>query len=103
MRHLVSHELTPEQARRVAERAFASYAERYAKYEPKLTWLDATRARASFHAKGISLGGTIELQPGAIAFELEVPWLLRPFQSRAVAVVEREVRLWEQAAERGEL
>jgi len=103
MRHVVHHDLEPELARRVAERAFASYAERYAKYEPKLTWQSATRARASFHAVGITLGGTVDLDPGAIAIELDVPWIVRPFTGRAIAVVEREVRFWEQAAKSGQL
>jgi hypothetical protein len=103
MRYLVRHDLAPALARRVAEQAFASYAARYAKYQPELSWQSATRAKASFHAKGIHIGGTIELEPGAIAFELDVPWLLRIFEGRAIAVVEREVRVWEQAAQRGEL
>jgi hypothetical protein len=103
MRHRVVHDLAPELARRVAERAFASYAARYAKYQPELAWQSATRATASFRARGITVGGSIELEPGAIAFELEVPWLLRIFEGRAIATVEREVRVWEQAALRGEL
>ena len=103
MRQRVRHDLAPELARRVAEGAFASYAARYAKYHPKLAWQSATLATASFHAKGITVGGTIELEPGAIAFELEVPWLLRIFEGRAIAIVEREVHAWEQAALRGEL
>jgi len=103
MRHLVHHDLDPALARRVAERAFASYAERYARYDPKLTWLGETRAQASFRALGITLSGTIEIGPGTIAAELDLPWIVRPFVGRAIAVVEREVRLWEQAAKRGEV
>ena len=103
MRHEVAHGLDPPLARRVAEHAFASYAARYGMFRPELRWIGEYRALAAFHAMGITVHGTVEIEPRAIAFELEVPWLLRLFEPRAIAVVEREVRRWEQAALRGEI
>jgi hypothetical protein len=103
MRHRVAHALEPALARRAAEHAFAVYAERYGRFQPEIRWSSPTRALASFHANGITVRGAIELEPGAIAFELDVPWLLRLFESRAMAVVEREVRHWTEAALRGEI
>lgn len=78
----------------MAERAFDHYRERYAKYEPRLTWRSDTQADASFSAKGLKLSGTVELLPSAIALELQVPLVLRIFKSRAIAIVEREVAHW---------
>ena len=49
------------------------------------------------------LRGHVELLAGAIAFELEVPWILRIFSWRAIALVEREVQHWIDAAKRGEM
>ncbi len=103
MRHLMSHDLDPELARKVAERAFAAYREKYASYDPKLAWVSDTVANASFAAKGVQLKGKIELLPGKIAFELEVPFLLRLFQRKAIEIMERELEHWRDKAKRGEL
>ena len=61
MKHSIPHPLGPERARRVAEQAFASYAERFAEYRPALRWLDAQRAETSFTVKGVTLTGSIEV------------------------------------------
>jgi hypothetical protein len=103
VRHVVTHELDLPTARRVADAAFDSYRKRFSVYHPELEWQTPLRARASFSALGVHAHGTVELAAGAIAFELEVPWPFRIFVGRAVSVVEREVRLWVEAARRGEL
>ncbi len=103
MRHVMAHDLEPALARKVAERAFDAYREKYASYDPKLTWVSETLANASFSAKGVSLKGKIELLPGKIAFELDVPFLLRVFQGKAIEVMERELDYWRDKAKRGEL
>ena len=94
MRHEVGHDLSLDEARQVAKQAFEHYRERYAKYDPQLTWRSDTEADASFSAKGITLRGTVELRPNAIAVELKVPFVFWIFRSRAVAIVEREVKRW---------
>ncbi len=97
------HDLSPELAKKAAERAFAAYRERYAKYNPTLTWISDERAKASFSAKGITLNGTIELLPKAIAFDLDVPFLLRPFKKTAMQIMEQELNQWTAKAKAGEL
>ncbi|MEZ4442778.1 MAG: polyhydroxyalkanoic acid system family protein [Polyangiaceae bacterium] len=99
----MSHDLPEDLARAVAEHAFASYKEKYAKYQPTLTWRTDTRAEASFQAKGITLKGSIELTPGQIAFDLDVPFVLRVFKSQAFDVMDRELRTWVAKAKAGEL
>ena len=103
MKHELAHELPTDVAKQVAEKAFESYRQRYAQYRPRLTWISDRRAEASFSVKGISLRGKMELKDKAIVFELEVPFLLRAFKSRAVAVMERELERWTDKAERGEI
>jgi hypothetical protein len=103
MKHVMKHDLPPDQARKVAEHAFDAYKEKYAKYHPNLTWVSDSRAEASFKAKGISLKGTIELSPGEIAFDLDVPFVLRVFKKRAFEVMDRELRHWVGKAKAGEL
>jgi hypothetical protein len=103
MRHEMKHDLDAATARKVAERAFEAYRAQYAKYDPVMRWTSETRAEASFSAKGITLRGAIELLPGAIAFDLEVPLFLRPFRGKAIEIMERELARWAAKAKRGEL
>ncbi len=99
----MSHDLPQEVARKVAEHAFDAYRERYPSYHPTLIWTSERRAEASFNAKGIHLRGTLELLPNAIAFELEVPFLLRLFKGKAMQIMERELAHWTEKAKRGEI
>lgn len=92
MKHSVPHSLDTETARKVARQAAQGYAERFAKYSPEVRWETEDRAVIGFSAKGISLKGSLELEPGAIVFDLDVPFLLRPFAGKAVRVIEREVQ-----------
>ena len=103
MKHVMAHVLPQDVARRVAEHAFHSYRERYARYQPTLTWVSDRRADASFNAKGIPLHGTIELLPQASSFNLEVPFVLRIFRSKAMEIMERELAHWIEKAKRGEI
>ena len=103
MKHVMSHDLPQETARKVAEHAFDAYRERYASYQPTLTWTSERLAEASFNAKGLELRGTLELLPSSIAFELEVPFLLRVFKGKAMQIMERELAHWSDKAKRGEI
>ena len=53
--------------------------------------------------KGTSLKGVIELAPGSISFDLEVPFLLRMFKGKAIEIMDGELRSWTEKAKRGEL
>jgi hypothetical protein len=92
MKHVIHHHLDVGQSRRLAERALEHYEKRYAKYEPRVRWLDERRAEVTFTAKGVSIRGAVELQPGAIAVDLEVPFLFRAFRGTAVRILEAEVQ-----------
>jgi Putative polyhydroxyalkanoic acid system protein (PHA_gran_rgn) len=101
VKHAIPHNLTPETARTALERAFASYKEKYAEYNPSMTWENDKRAAIGFKVKGVSLDGAIDLQPNKMEVELDVPFLFKPFQKKAIEIVEREVRVWIDKAEQG--
>jgi len=103
MKHAVKHDLSPELAKKALERALESYTERFAAYSPKMTWTSETHVDAAFNAKGIKLAGTVDLEPGQITFDLDVPFLLRPFKSQALDLMESQIRKWSEKAKRGEL
>jgi hypothetical protein len=103
MKHSVSHDLGEEKARQVANRAFESYKQRFAQYKPTSNWVSDNRVEISFHVKGMSLSGALEVKPTTIDMDMEVPFLLRPFKGTALGVIEKEVRKWVGKAKAGEL
>jgi hypothetical protein len=103
MKHVIQHDLDMATAKKVTDRAFAEYRSRYPDYQPSLTWAGDRRADIGFNAKGVKLGGAMTISEGEIALDLDVPFLLRPFQKRAVEVIDREVRTWIGKAKAGEL
>lgn len=103
MKHSVSHDLGKERARQVMEAAWKSYSEKFGKYSPSMHWVSDDKAKIGFVAKGISLDGTIQLQANSIDLELDVPFLLRPFQKMAVGVIEGEIREWIGKSQSGQL
>ncbi|WP_437674206.1 polyhydroxyalkanoic acid system family protein [Sorangium sp. So ce131] len=92
MKHTIEHDLNDTEAKLAAERAIAQYRERYAEYEPFLLWRDDKRAELGFSVKGVKLKGSMELRPGALDVDLDVPFLLRPFKGVAIAAIDKEVR-----------
>ncbi len=103
MKHVVPHSLDQATARKAADGAFQAYSEKYAKYDPRVTWTSDEHANVAFRVKGMHLGGTIDLEPGRIALDLEVPLLLRVFKKQAIEVIEREIRVWIDKAKAGAL
>jgi hypothetical protein len=103
MKHVISHDLDTATAKKVTDRAFAEYRGRFPSYEPELEWVSDRRADVRLNAKGIRLNGAFFIEESAIALELDVPFLLRPFQKKAVEVIEREVHVWIGKAHAGEL
>lgn len=101
MKHSVTHDLGQDRAKQAAEAAIAAYAQKFAKYHPQTTWVSPTRANISFNIKGMTLSGSIEVLPRSIDLDLEVPFLLRPFKSQALAVIEAEIREWIDKARAG--
>ncbi|MFH1807431.1 MAG: polyhydroxyalkanoic acid system family protein [Pseudomonadota bacterium] len=103
MKHSVHHGLELQLARRVIRHALGSYVERFAEYNPRLSWNGDDRAEIAFSALGSTVRGGFKLTPRSVEIDMDVPLLLRPFRSRALNVVEREIREWIARAQRGEL
>jgi hypothetical protein len=103
MKHAVHHDLGQDLAKKVAESALASYAQKFAKYEPKSNWVSPTRANISFSVKGMTLTGALLVSATTIEMDLDVPFLLRPFKGKAISVIEGEIKEWIQKARAGEI
>lgn len=102
VRHVIRHDLDDDLARRTANAAIEYYRSRYARYSPRVTWVDDKRARIEFVARHIRLEVGVALSPGAIEIEMEVPFLLRVFRQKAIDRVEADVAGWLQRARAGE-
>ena len=103
MKHAVPHDLGQDLAKKVAESAFASYAQKFAKYDPRSNWVTPTRANISFSVKSMTLNGSLEVSATTIEMDLDVPFLLRPFKGTAISVIEAEIREWIKKAKAGEI
>ena len=94
MKHSVPHDIGQERAKKVAESALSTYAQKYAGYNPSVNWTAPYRAAISFKVKGMSLGGTLEVLEKSIDMDIDVPFLLRPFKAQALGVIEGEINEW---------
>ena len=94
MKHSVPHDLGQERAKKVAESALAAYAQKYANYHAQVNWKGPNRADISFKVKGMSLSGSLEVLDRSIDLDMDVPFLLRPFKSQALGVIEGEINEW---------
>lgn len=103
MRHAVPHDLSPDLARKAAKKAWEAYSERFSEYNPQANWTSDEHADISFRAKGIHLKGSLDLEPKQIVMDLDVPFILRVFQKKAVDVIDREIHKWVGKAKAGEL
>lgn len=103
MDHSVPHDLGKELAKKVATRALDSYAQKFAEYHPRASWVGDDRAEITFKVKGVSLNGTVEVKERSISLALDVPFLFRPFKGKAISIIEREIQTWIQKAKAGEI
>ena len=94
MKHSVPHDLGQERAKQVTEKALSTYAEKFSKYNPKTTWVSPSKAQIAFSVKGMSLSGTVEVRDKSIDMDLDVPFLLKPFQGQAISVIDGEIKEW---------
>jgi hypothetical protein len=103
MEHRVSHDVGRDLAKKATIAAFDAYAHKYGQYSPKTTWTADYSAKVSFSVKGLSLEGKVEVREHEIGLNLDVPFLLRPFKSRALEIIEREIGVWCDKAKNGQL
>ena len=103
MKHTIKHGISDELARKATKKAFESYVERFSEFSPQADWVSDNKANIAFSVKGKKLDGTVDLVPGAIDLEMSVPFLFKPFEKKAVSVIEGEIQKWIARAKNGEL
>lgn len=102
MKHSVTHGIDKPLAKKATEKALEAYKERFAEYNPTVTWQSDDHAKVEFKAKGMTLKGDFELTDNEVNIEMDVPLLMKPFRKKAVSVVENEILAWVEKAKNGE-
>ena len=94
MKHVFSHNIDFETAKRAVDMAWESYKERLAKYRPSLEWVDDSMAKVGFKVGSIAF--RCEILVGSTEFEVSasVPAIFRMFKKRAILVIEDDIRKW---------
>lgn len=103
MKHTIKHDISDELAKKATNKAFDSYKERFSDFNPSATWTSDNKADIGFSVKGKKLDGILELKPGTIDLDMSVPFLFKPFEKKAVSVIEGEIQKWIKRAKNGEL
>jgi hypothetical protein len=103
MKHLIKHDLSIPLAKQATEKAFEVYKARFAEYNPTFRWATDNKADISFNAKGITLKGSMTVVANQIELELDVPFLFKIFQGKAVDIIDAEVKVWIEKAKAGQL
>lgn len=101
--HDIPHELDIDLAKLAAQKAEVAYAERFAEYDFKSNWVSDYRVELSFAVMGKRLDGALNVKENKLALELDVPFMFRPFQNKAIDLIEREAKKWLAKAKAGEL
>jgi hypothetical protein len=102
VKHTIRHDLPLDLALRTARAAVEHYRTRYARFEPKVRWIDEHKATIAFVAKRVPVEVCVDIRPGAIDIDIEVPFLLRIFRQRAIDRVEADFAGWLTRARAGE-
>ena len=103
MKHAIPHDLDQETLRTVVDKALRSYAADLSQYDPTVDWKNEQQVLIGFAVKGLSLKGRLDLKPTTVDVDLDVPFVLRPFKKKAIAVIEREFNTWLTRAKAGEI
>lgn len=101
--HEIPHDLSLDLAKLAARKAAEAYGERFAEYDYKARWVNETRVELGFTVMGKRLEGAMTVKSSKLQLELDVPFMSRPFQGKAISIIEKEARGWIDKARRGEL
>lgn len=104
MDYSVDHGLSDiSRVRQVVEKAYDSYKGRLADHNPRMTWVDDQKAKIGFTVMRKDIEVDLSIDSRQVRMTGDLPFLFRPFQSKIVGVIGREVEKWIAKAKAGEL
>ena len=103
MKKTIPTNLDKARSKIAIEKAMQAYKARFAEYSPRYEWTSDDAGEFGFDAKGIKLSGTIRIEDQQVDVEMEVPFLFKIFQGRAMKIIEDQVELWVEKVKNGEV
>jgi hypothetical protein len=103
MKHTIETGLDKATSKKTIVKAMEAYKARFAEYNPRFDWKTDDMGEFGFKAKGVSLDGTIRVRDKNIDVDMDVPFLFRIFQGRAMDIIHEHVMIWVEKAKKGEL
>jgi hypothetical protein len=103
MQKTITSNLDKARSKIAIEKAMEDYKARFAEYSPRYDWTSDDGGEFSFNAKGIKLGGTIRVRDNFVDVDMDVPFLFRIFQSKAMDVIQEQVELWVERVRSGKV
>jgi hypothetical protein len=103
MKHTIDTGLDKARSKLAIDKAMDQYKARFAEYNPRYDWTTDDSGEFSFSAKGVKLGGKIVVRDHKVDVDMDVPFLFRIFQGKAMEVIEEQVVFWVEKAKKGEL
>ena len=103
MKHTIETGLDQAMSKKTIVKAMEAYKARFSEYNPRFDWKTDDMGEFGFTARGISLDGTIRVRDKNIDVDMDVPFLFRIFQGRAMNIIQEHVMIWVEKAKKGEL
>lgn len=104
MKYSVKHGMSDmDRVRTVIEKAYESYQQRLADYDPSLSWKNDREAIVSFTIMKKKLEALFQIDQEEVRVEGDVPFLFRPFEGKIKQVLGQEVERWIGKAKAGEI
>jgi len=103
MKKTIPTALNRERSKVVIGKAMEAYSARFAEYNPRFAWVSDDRAEFGFNAKGFTLTGTMVIYDQKVDVEMEVPFLFRVFEGRAMDVIQDQMKIWIDKENKGEI
>lgn len=101
MKHTVTHPLTRDAARTTLDRMLQTYGSHYAEHDVRTAWADDDTATIAFQVGRRTVEGRVAVRDDCYELDVDLPFLLRPFQGRIARAVDEEVAKWLDATSGG--
>ncbi len=103
MKKTIETKLDKARSKKAIDKAMDDYKARFAEYSPHFDWKTDDIGDYSFSAKGVKCAGTIHVLDNKVNVEMDVPFLFKIFQGRAMQVIQDQVVFWVEKAKKGEI
>lgn len=103
MQKVIPHDLPKDKAKRVIDKAVATYTEDAAQYSPDFKWVNDSTAKLTLTVMRKQITADIKLNDKDVTLDVTVPPAFKIFEKKALSLVDEEVQKWLRKAKKGEI